>query len=105
MLLSSTFILWGTMGRDIRRFYEPTMDKGSFQAVLRYYIWGGKESYNIRQQIREHSSATKGSNVELPAWDSLLSFSGLIMTAPQNMVECAYVCSEFSIRKCIVLNE
>ena len=41
-VLSSTFVLWAAMGRDIRRFYEPTMDKSTFQVVLRYYVWGGK---------------------------------------------------------------
>src|ERR1700704_892 len=31
-VLSSTFVLWAAMGRDIRRFYEPSMDKSAFQA-------------------------------------------------------------------------
>src|SRR5262249_19331553 len=27
--LCSTFVLWAAMGRDIRRFYEPSMDKNT----------------------------------------------------------------------------
>jgi hypothetical protein len=97
-VLSSTFVLWAAMGRDIRRFYEPSMDKSAFQAVLRYYVWGGKESYNIRQQMRDRAAIDNGATVELPAWDALVAFAGLIVSAPQSILECAHVCREVSIR-------
>jgi hypothetical protein len=97
-VLSSTFVLWAAMGRDIRRFYEPSMDKGAFQAVLRYYVWGGKESYNIRQQMRDRQAAENGTPIELPAWDALVAFAGLIVSAPQSILQCAYACREVSIR-------
>ena len=54
---ASAFVLWAAMGRDIRRFYEPSMNKAAFETVLRYYLWGGKESHNIRQQMRERATA------------------------------------------------
>lgn len=99
-ILASTFVLWATLGRDIRRFYEPTMDKQEFQKVLTYYLWGGKESYVIRQQIRERYGFVNdvGSAISFPAWDSLLSFCGLIVSAPQCILECAFVCRELSIK-------
>jgi hypothetical protein len=97
-VLSSTFVLWAAMGRDIRRFYEPSMNKSAFQTVLRYYVWGGKESYNIRQQMRDRAAAENGSTVELPAWDALVAFAGLIVSAPQSILECAQACREVSIR-------
>jgi hypothetical protein len=97
-VLSSTFVLWAAMGRDIRRFYEPSMDRSAFQAVLRYYAWGGKESYNIRQQMRDRTLTENGAAVELPAWDALVAFAGLIVSAPQSILECAHACREVSIR-------
>jgi len=97
-VLASTFVLWAALGRDIRRFYEPTMDKAAFEKVLRYYLWGGKELYQIRQQMRERTGVGNGGSVELPAWDALLSFTGLIVAAPQGLLECAHVCREMSIR-------
>jgi hypothetical protein len=97
-VLSSAFVLWAAMGRDIRRFYEPSMNAGAFQAVLRYYVWGGKESYKIRQQMRDRAAAEDDTVVELPAWDALVAFAGLIVSAPQSILECAHVCREVSIR-------
>jgi hypothetical protein len=95
-VLASSFVLWAAMARDVRRFYEPTMDKASFEKTLRYYVWGGKESYDIRQQMRtatEHSG-----NVELPAWSLLVAFAGLVIPAPQDVLECVHVCRELSLR-------
>lgn len=99
-LLASTFVLWGALGRDIRRFYEPTMDKATFENILRYYLWGGRESYNIRQQMREKSRSGNAAvtAIELPAWDALVSFAGLIVAAPQCIIQCAYACRELSIK-------
>jgi hypothetical protein len=63
-VLASTFVLWAAMGRDIRRFYEPSMSKAAFENVLRYYLWGGKESYDIRQQMRERAAIENGGPVD-----------------------------------------
>lgn len=97
-VLASAFVLWAVLGRDIRRFYEPTMEKAEFEKILRHYLWGGKELYQIRQQMREKAGAINGNTGELPAWDKLISFTGLIVGAPQTLLECAHVCREMSIR-------
>jgi hypothetical protein len=101
-LLASAFVLWAVLGRDIRRFYEPTMEKAEFEKILRYYLWGGKDLYQIRQQMRqqmrEKTGASNGGAGELPAWDLLVSFTGVIVSAPQSLLECAYICREMSIR-------
>jgi hypothetical protein len=40
-VLASTFILWTALGRDIRHFYDRSMDKNAFEKILRFYLWGG----------------------------------------------------------------
>jgi hypothetical protein len=97
-ILASCFVLWSAMGRDIRRFYEPAMKKEEFETILKYYIWGGKETYQIRQQLKDIAAAKNGNAMELPAWDLLVKFVGLIISAPQSILECAHVCRELSIR-------
>jgi hypothetical protein len=98
-VLASAFVLSAALGRDIRRFYEPTMSKPAFEKVLRYYVWGGKESYDIRRQLKEKSDASSNgiAAVDLPHWDQLVSFAGLIVSAPQHIIQCALVCRELSI--------
>jgi hypothetical protein len=38
------------------------------------------------------------SSVELPRWNELVSFAGLVVGAPQNIFECALICRELAIR-------
>jgi hypothetical protein len=64
-------VLWAAMGKDMRRFYEPSMDKAVFETVLRYYLWGGKDSYNIRQQMRERQRMVVPWNYRLGNHSSL----------------------------------
>lgn len=97
-ILASTFVLWATLGRDIRRFYEPTISKEAFSKILRYYLWGGKDSYNLRQQLHEKSGSESNNSMDLPQWDSLVSFAGLLVSEPQSIFECAHLCRELSIR-------
>lgn len=95
-ILSGVFILWSTMGRDIRRVYDPSMSKAEFETALRYYIWGGKESYQIRQEIRQKTDGVVVQ--EFPAWDRLVSFAGVVIAAPQELFGCVNICREMSIR-------
>jgi hypothetical protein len=97
--LASAFILWASLGRGIRRFYDPSMDKASFEKILRYYLWGGKENYLIRQQLHDKVLVDGAVGaVELPKWTDLVSFASLTVSAPQNVFECALVCRELAIR-------
>jgi len=98
--LASLMVLWSSLARDARRFYEPTMGKEEFEKALRYYLWGGKESYQIRQQMRDRASAENSvlGAIELPAWDKLVGFVGVVLSAPQSIFECASFLRELAFR-------
>lgn len=103
-VLSAVFMLWSSLGRDIRRFYDPKMTKIEFETALRYYIWGGKESFQIRQEIRQRAE-TATSAQEFPAWDRLVSLGGLVITAPQEVFDCVGICRDLAIRLACGSNE
>lgn len=96
-VLAGVFLLWSSLGRDIRRFYDPKMSKDEFERALRYYIWGGKESYQIRQELRQRAESSEAAQ-EFPAWDKLVRFAGLVITAPQEVFGCVSVCRDLAIR-------
>jgi len=96
-VLAAVFLLWSSMGREVRRFYDPKMTKGEFETALRYYIWGGKESYHIRQGLLNRVDAGE-STQEFPAWEKLVRLAGLVMSAPQEVFGCVSVCRDLSIR-------
>lgn len=94
--MAAFFILWASMGRDIRRFYYPAMGKSEFEKVLRYYIWGGKEAYQIRQDLRQQTNPS--APIEFPGWEKLVAFAGIIIAGPQELFACVNICREMSIR-------
>lgn len=97
--LASFLILLTSIARDIRRFYEPAMSKAEFERVLRYYMWGGKESYQIRQRMRDKVAPDAGQiAIEMPAWNELVGMAGLIVSAPQSIFACAHICRELAFR-------
>jgi hypothetical protein len=98
--LASLMVLWASLARDARRFYEPTMAKAEFEKALRYYLWGGKESYQMRQQMREKAAADNPAlgAVELPSWEKLVAFVGIVLSAPQSIFQCAFFCRELAFR-------
>lgn len=98
-VLSSVLLLWVSIARDTRRFYEPGMKRDQFEQVLRYYLWGGRESYSIRQQLKERAAKDdEKSRVELANWKALVSFAGVVVSAPLSMFECALAAREVAIR-------
>ena len=94
-VLASAMVLWGALGRDISRFYEANMDKVSFERVLRYYIWGGKDGFNARMQLAKLAEREVR---DLPAWEGLVDFATITVAAPKGLLSCAHVFRELAIR-------
>ncbi|KEO61246.1 hypothetical protein [Thioclava indica] len=108
--LSYMFVLWSRMGRDFRRIYSPSMRRENFEDALRLYVWGGHESYVIRQAILESSQRAGMSGEtsvdlqEFPGWSRFVNFAGLIISSPNDIFECSHMCRELSIRQLVAHN-
>lgn len=99
--LSALCILWSLMGRDIRRFYSPGLKKESFSEVLQYYIWGGRDSFLVRQDLMKKFDDQKKASLELPAWGKFANLAGIIISAPQECFSCAHLTKEVAFRKAV----
>ncbi|MFV1534572.1 hypothetical protein VW012_15500 [Phaeobacter sp. JH209B] len=106
-VMAAMFLLWTSMGRDFRRIYSPSMKREQFEHALRLYIWGGKETYEIRHALREKAAQLNSASEfppeiqEFPAWEKLLHFTGLVVDSPQSIFECVNLCRELSIRSVV----
>jgi hypothetical protein len=65
---------------------------------------GGRETYQIRQQLHEKINKENPSAIELPKWDEIVLFASVVVGAPQNIFECSLVCRELAIRCATVAN-
>ncbi len=99
-LVASLMVLWTSLARDARRFYLPGMSKDEFEKILRLYLWGGRDSYKLRQQLqKDRSGPESAAVVDFPAWDRLVSYFGLVVDAPQETFKCAHFCREVAFRE------
>ena len=94
-VLASAMVLWGALARDISRFYEANMDQASFEKVLRYYVWGGRDGFNMRLQLAKVAGREA---TEFPAWRKLVDYSTMTVAAPRCLLSCAHMFREMSIR-------
>lgn len=97
-VMSATFVTLIKITRDLRRIYDPKMDRKEFEVTLRYYLWGGKDAFLIRQQLAGRGSSNQDHFVELPAWPVLVNFLGITLDAPGAILDCAIACKEISLR-------
>jgi hypothetical protein len=97
-VLASTFVSLIVITRDLRRIFDPKMDKQEFEGALRYYIWGGRESYLLRKQLSSKSNVREDDNIDLPAWNELVRVLGVILDSPKSMYDCAFLCKEVALR-------
>jgi hypothetical protein len=95
--LASIFVVWSGMARDIRRFYDPRMKKEDFERTLRYYVWGGKEQYSIRSELRQKVTGVTDAN-DFPAWNSLVKLAGIVVSGPNEVFGCARFSRELALR-------
>lgn len=71
------------MVRDFHNIFNPEMDKAEFEKIIRYYVWGGKESYLLRQRLKTALQNAKGvaevEPFEFPAWERFVGlFRGFL---------------------------
>lgn len=67
--------------KDFNNIFDPAMDKDKFESLLRNFIWGGKESYQIR--LRLHSAIRNGQQAfELPGWSKFVEMTRMFLVAP-----------------------
>ena len=71
---------------DFHNIFDPAMEKGKFESLLRNFVWGGRESYGIRQKLHMAIRANKAekdiANFEFPGWPVFLEMMRTFLDAP-----------------------
>lgn len=90
----SVFALSLSIGPIIRDFFDvfdPKQSKETFERFLRAYVWGGRESYQLRRKLRELMAAQNehiAPETELSAWDEFVEMARAFLDAPDELHNC-----------------
>lgn len=87
---------------DLKNIFQFDMGQDDFEKTLRYYIWGGKDSYMMRRNLRlsiERAGAG-GANVEveLPEWKRFVGIVRSFLDAPDALAQIPYLSKEIAFR-------
>jgi len=86
---------------QISDIYNQEMSQREFEKILRYYIWGGRESYIQRRELKNAVLDATGSEkgeLELPGWDGFIKVSRTFLDAPSELRKALIPCREVSLR-------
>ena len=74
------------MVRDFNNIFTHEMSKDEFEKIIRYYVWGGKENYDLRQRLKAALQNAKGITeiepFEFPAWERFIELFRSYLDAP-----------------------
>lgn len=77
------------MVRDFHNIFDPQSDRGQFERTLRYYIWGGKENYDLRQRLNTALKAARGVTeaepFEFPGWEKFVEYFRGCLDSPLSL--------------------
>lgn len=84
--VSQALVFLSDMARDYHNIFDPKGSLEAFEQGLRYYVWGGKEAYDLRQRLNAALKVARGVETappfEFPAWSVFIEFFRTLLDAP-----------------------
>ncbi|MCO6060380.1 hypothetical protein NG726_27475 [Pseudomonas sp. MOB-449] len=80
---------------------DASLSRDEYEMILRYYIWGGRESYIQRREMKysvQDAAGLKRAELELPGWDRFVDVSRGLLDAPAEIKSVLIPCRELSLR-------
>jgi|SRR5450830_880482 len=87
--------------RDVFDVFDPKQSKELFQTFLRDYIWGGRESYQLRKKLQVVMAAQNehvSPEFELHAWAEFIELTRTLLDSPESVFYCCTPLLSCSLR-------
>jgi hypothetical protein len=90
---------------DLRNIFEFGMGQSEFEKLLRYFLWDGRENYDLRRKLRR-ALAERGGTVsempdagfDLPEWPRLVELFRSYLEAPEALATLPLLSKELAFR-------
>lgn len=90
---------------ELKAVIDYDAKKESFEKILRYYIWGGREAYKQKQKMSQlfasGNPAVKGFDPELREWDLFVELVRKLLDSPADVYNCCLPLREISLRNIV----
>lgn len=79
-------LLLVSMTADFRFAFDPGASFETFERLVKYYIWGGKDSWELMQRYRRMANANDGAgDFNLPQWTMFLELVRTLLESPNEV--------------------
>ncbi|MEM0549303.1 MULTISPECIES: hypothetical protein [Aeromonas] len=100
-LILSFLLVMAPISSQMSDVFDENMSKASYEHILRYYIWGGRESYIQRRELKNAfhvATGARSGELELPGWDEFVLVSRGFLDAHSQLRDALIPCRELSLR-------
>ncbi len=92
---------------DLRNIVDFDSKPEMFEKILKYYIWGGKDSFVLRNKMTELFAAQNSSvntlEPELRNWPDFIELTRKLLDSPSDIQKCIHPIRELGFR-CVIEN-
>ncbi len=101
--LSLFAFLMAQIVHDLRNIVEFDAEEKQFEEILKFYIWGGRDSYLLRSRLTELFSAQRDGathqDLELKDWSGFMELTRRLLNSPMDIQKCMLPLREFALMK------
>lgn len=100
----SAFLLHSVFcASDLRNVFEFGMSQAEFEKLLRYFLWEGRENYELRRKLRRAlvergATSVDQSEFDLPEWNRLIELFRSFLEAPEALAPLPLLAKELAFR-------
>jgi len=104
MLISQFLLTSADLVIQFQDCFDHTDSRATFEENLRYFIWEGRENYEIRARLfamMKDQDKANGAAFDLPAWDEFLETFRSLLDAPLAVGSAALPAKELAFRELV----
>ncbi|BDM22241.1 hypothetical protein KMS_R19990 [Pseudomonas sp. LRP2-20] len=101
--LSIFAFLMAQVIHDLRNIVEFDAEEKQFESILKFYIWGGRDSYTLRSRLTELFTAQREGaapqDPELKDWSGFMELTRKLLNSPTDIQKCILPLRELALMK------
>lgn len=95
--------------QQLRGLIDFNYNQEEFTKLLKYYIWGGKDGFILRNKMREllssQNSSIQNIEPELRNWDEFIELTRGLLDSPNDIIKCCHVLRELCFSELVEKDE
>ncbi len=108
VLLSFSFLM-SKVVHDLKTVIDYDSGKEDFEEILKYYIWGGRDSLIQKQKMAELFASINKSppsfSMEIPEWERFVELTRKLLDSPKDVFWACFPLRELSLRLLSSVND